>query len=215
MPVKRNICRSSKNGEGMAGRPREFDRVEALKKARDLFWKQGFESTSMTDLVDALDLASARIYAAFGSKEALFREAIADYENNEGGFADRALRNEPTIVAAIERMFNDAIVLYTRSGGPKGCMVVSSATNCSGENVAVREWLAEHRQERTRTIIERLEQARQDGELDGSADPGALGDFLSALLHGISVQAMDGVPRKRLLALVKHALEVLRLQCAL
>ncbi|KXV16394.1 TetR family transcriptional regulator [Acetobacter malorum] len=198
----------------MAGRPREFDRVEALKKARDVFWKQGFESTTMTDLVEALGLASARIYAAFGSKEALFREAIADYENNEGGFADRALRGEPTIFAAIEHMFNDAIVLYTRPGGPKGCMVVSSATNCSGENVTVREWLAEHRQERTRAIIERLEQAQQDGELVASADPGALGDFLSALLHGISVQAMDGVPRKRLLALVTPALEALRLQCS-
>ena len=57
----------------MAGRPREFDRDLALEKARDLFWARGYEGTSMSDLVAALGIASARIYAAFGSKEALPR----------------------------------------------------------------------------------------------------------------------------------------------
>ena len=75
----------------MAGRPREFDREAALERAMRLFWEQGYEGTSMSSLVDALGLASARIYAAFGSKEGLFREAVALYEQAEGGFAGRAL----------------------------------------------------------------------------------------------------------------------------
>lgn len=70
----------------MAGRPREFDREQALLKARNLFWRQGYEGTSMSDLVAELGIASARIYKAFGSKEQLFREAIASYETEEGGF---------------------------------------------------------------------------------------------------------------------------------
>ncbi|MCG6395766.1 TetR/AcrR family transcriptional regulator, partial [Vibrio alginolyticus] len=63
----------------MAGRPREFDREVALRKAEQVFWQRGYEGTSMSDLVAALGIASARIYAAFGSKENLFREAIALY----------------------------------------------------------------------------------------------------------------------------------------
>lgn len=75
----------------MAGRPRQFDRDQALIKARNLFWRQGYEGTSMSDLVAELGIASARIYKAFGSKEQLFREAIADYENQEGSFCGSGL----------------------------------------------------------------------------------------------------------------------------
>src|SRR5271154_4896499 len=101
----------------MAGRPREFDREIALVHARDLFWSRGYEGVSMADLVQVLGLASARIYAAFGSKEALFREAIELYESQEGGFADRALAEEPTAIRAIERILREGIELYTRKQG--------------------------------------------------------------------------------------------------
>jgi AcrR family transcriptional regulator len=74
----------------MAGRPREFDRDQALRKAMLLFWQHGYEGTSMSALVEALGIASARIYAAFGSKEQLFREAVALYE--EGEAASRRAR---------------------------------------------------------------------------------------------------------------------------
>jgi AcrR family transcriptional regulator len=59
----------------MAGRPREFDRDKALERAMLAFWQRGYEGTSMADLVQALGIASARIYAAFGSKQDLFRAA--------------------------------------------------------------------------------------------------------------------------------------------
>lgn len=194
----------------MAGRPREFDRDEALLKARDAFWERGFEATSMADLVEALGLASARIYAAFGSKEDLFREAIELYETTEGGFAGRALAEESTASLAIERMLREAIELYTRPGGPRGCMVVSAAVNCTGANQRVRDWLAEHRREQTASIIARLKRAMRDGELKAETDPRALGDYYATLLHGLSVQARDGVTRKRLLALIPTAMAVLR-----
>jgi AcrR family transcriptional regulator len=193
----------------MAGRPREFDRDQALEKARDAFWARGYEGTSMADLVSTLGLASARIYAAFGSKEDLFREAIELYEANEGGFTTRALAEEPTARQAIERMLREAVQTYTRPGHPQGCMVVSAATNCAVENDRVREWLAEHRRTQTASIIKRLKQAVQDGELKPDTDTQALGDYYAALMHGLSVQARDGVPRKRLLALNTVAMQSL------
>jgi AcrR family transcriptional regulator len=193
----------------MAGRPREFDRETALLKARDAFWARGYEGTSMADLVSALGLASARIYAAFGSKEDLFREAVELYEAKEGGFAARALAEEPTARRAIERMLCEAVDVYAAPGNPRGCMVVSAATNCTNENDAVMRWLAEHRRARTKSIVDRLRQAAKEGELDPETDVAALGDYFAALLHGLSVQARDGVPRKRLLALIGLALHTL------
>lgn len=97
----------------MAGRPRQFDREAALRTARDVFWARGFEATSMSDLVAALGIASARIYAAFGSKERLFKEAIELYEREEGAFSTQALSEQPTAYQAIERLLLDAVDLYT------------------------------------------------------------------------------------------------------
>ncbi|NTX78929.1 TetR/AcrR family transcriptional regulator [Serratia proteamaculans] len=190
----------------MAGRPREFDREQALLKARDLFWRQGYEGTSMSDLVAELGIASARIYKAFASKELLFREAIASYENHEGGFADRAFSEESSVRVAIKRLLDDAVALYSRTDLPQGCMVVSSAASVSDENSGIKDWLAEHRLQRTQGMIDRLRTAVATGELPPETDAEALGDYFAAFLHGLSVQARDGVSRARLEAAVKVAL---------
>lgn len=193
----------------MAGRPREFDRDSALGKARDLFWARGYEGVSMADLVEAMGLASARIYAAFGSKEALFREAVALYNESDGGFAARALTEEPTARRALERLLSEAVQLYTRPGRPKGCMVVAAATNCSRDNQKLWDWLAALRRQRTRALIARLQKAVDAGELPPAADAQALGDYFACVLHGLSVQARDGVSKARLLASIPLALGAL------
>ncbi|KVN97862.1 TetR/AcrR family transcriptional regulator [Burkholderia ubonensis] len=194
----------------MAGRPREFDRDLALKRAMIVFWRRGYEGTSMSDLVETLGIASARIYAAFGSKEALFREAVALYEKGDGGFADRAL-DEADVRIAIERMLRDAVAAYTKRGQPHGCMVVSAATNCAPENEGVMEWLAEHRRARTQSIVERLQRALEQGQLKPATDVKALADFYATQLHGISVQSRDGVTKERLLASMGPALAPLEM----
>lgn len=188
-------------------RPREFDRDKALMKARDAFWTRGYEGTSMADLVAELGIASARIYAAFGSKEDLFREAVGLYETREGGFVDRALAEEPTAQRAVARILRDAVKVYTRQGKPWGCMVVSAATNCAAENIRLQDWLAERRHRQTDAIAERLRRAVVEGEI-ADTDVERLADYLTAVMHGLSVQARDGVPATRLAALCDLALVV-------
>lgn len=192
----------------MAGRPREFDREAALQRAMLLFWEQGYEGASMSALVDALGIASARIYAAFGSKQALFREAVALYEQGEGGFADRALA-QPCLKSAVRGMLDDAITTYTQSGRPGGCLVVSAASSTSPDGADVQQWLCEHRRQRTQSIIDRLHRAQESGELGEDADVRALGDFYATFLHGISIQARDGVAPERLRQSVEVALSLL------
>jgi AcrR family transcriptional regulator len=191
----------------MAGRPREFDRDSALGKARDLFWARGYEGVSMSDLVDALGIASARIYAAFGSKEALFREAVDLYDTGVGGFATRALAEEPTARSAIERILREAIEIYTRQH--QGCLVVSAATNYATENEKISEWLAAFRRRRTASLVQRLKQAVAESELPPDTDANALGDYFATVLHGLSVQARDGVPEDRLMAAIPAAMRAL------
>lgn len=190
----------------MAGRPREFDRDVALAKARDLFWERGYEGVSMADLVGAMGIASARIYAAFASKEALFQEAVTLYASGEGGFATRALAEEPNVLDAFERILRDAVLLYTRPNHPHGCMIVMAATNYTINSQAVRERLGRYRRDRAASLYERLKKASKTGELRPDANPHTLAEFYATFLHGLSVQAADGVPRDTLLSTLSHAL---------
>ncbi len=185
----------------MAGRPREFDREDALHKAKMVFWQRGYEGTSISDLVTALGIASARIYAAFGSKENLFREAIALYLAEEGSFADKAMQ-EPNTRLAIEKLLINAVEAYTSETQPHGCMVVLSLTNYSRDNEDIMLWLTSYRQARTASIIERLNKGIQS-DLPAETDIQAIGDYFATLLHGISIQARDGVSRKRLLRMIQ------------
>ncbi|KAF1027918.1 MAG: HTH-type transcriptional repressor ComR [Acinetobacter bereziniae] len=190
----------------MAGRPREFDREKALIQARDFFWQHGYEGTSMSDLVEVLGIASARIYKAFGSKEALFREAVQHYEKNEGGFALDALKQQ-NIKDAMTQLFQDAVKLYTQINHSFGCMVVSSASILSEENQNLLEWMTQQRIERGQSLVQRFEQAKSDGQLLADADPEILGQYYGLILHGLSVQARDGYSETMLLSVTNFALQ--------
>lgn len=193
----------------MAGRPREFDRQTALVQARDLFWRHGYEGTSMSDLVAALGIASARIYKAFGSKEQLFREAIGHYEQQEGGFAERALEH-PDIQVAIREMLEQAVQLFARPEAPLGCMVVSATGALSEDHSLLSEWLMQQRTCRTRGIVERIQQAAEAGQLLAGTDTECLGNYYATVLHGLSVQARDGVSRETLHSVVSCSLLLLQ-----
>ncbi|QBF27078.1 TetR/AcrR family transcriptional regulator [Pseudomonas tructae] len=198
----------------MAGRPREFDRDQALHKALVTFWQYGYEGTSMALLVSALGIASARIYAAFGSKEQLFREVVALYLAEQGGFAERVIQRSLPVSEAVAQILADAIATYTRADGPRGCLAVSSTASGGPDITGVLDWMSELRRQRTQSIIDLLQQAHGRGELKADADPEALGDLFATLLHGIAIQARDGIAAPRLQAMIKPALSALHGACA-
>ncbi|WP_154401311.1 TetR/AcrR family transcriptional regulator, partial [Bordetella pertussis] len=86
------------------GRPRSFERTEALRQAMEVFWSKGYEGASLADLTSAMGINAPSLYAAFGSKEALFREAVQRYADTEGARTRRALLEAPDARAAIEGM---------------------------------------------------------------------------------------------------------------
>ncbi|OFJ54411.1 TetR/AcrR family transcriptional regulator [Mycolicibacterium grossiae] len=192
----------------MAGRPRQFDRSVALKQVQEVFWVHGYDGTAMSDLVEATGLASGRLYAAFGDKENLFLQAVDLYRAEEGAFVDRALAGEAVLARALRRMFRDAIEVYTQPT-QRGCMLVSAAMACTPEHQSMRDRLEAHRRTRRRTITARVRAAAEGGDLPGDADVQRMGDYLTAVLDGLSVQARDGVPRRRLAALADMTLSVL------
>src|SRR5713226_3449463 len=103
------------------GRPRAFDRNKALDRALGLFWSQGFEGTSVTELTEALAINRPSLYAAFGTKEELFNEALDLYVRAYGLPIERAIQEEQTARSAVARILRDAARLFPAGATPAGC----------------------------------------------------------------------------------------------
>src|SRR5438477_10920057 len=98
--IQDSICRGPMRTEINAarrpGRPREFDRDEALWQAMLLFWKHGYEATPVSALTRTMGINAPALYGAFGDKKQLFLEAVQRYQEAMGRFAQKALTEEPT-----------------------------------------------------------------------------------------------------------------------
>lgn len=176
------------------GRPRSFDRDEALEKALYAFWQYGYEATSVADLTRALGIGAPSLYAAFGDKEALFDAAVEAYARTDNGtFIDRALAEEPTAVAAFTRILREAAVGYTAPDRPRGCMVLSV-----GVSATTPEVVDKMREMRSLNLANLAARVRADvaaGVLPAGTDPEKLAGYTGAVLQGMSTQARDGADR--------------------
>lgn len=183
---------------GKRGRPREFDRAQALERALSLFWRRGYEGTSIADLTAAMRVAPPSLYAAFGSKDKLFREAVELYVSKYAGYAARALAEEPTAYRAFARLLSESANEYASGGKPPGCLVASGLLSCAKRHAKAARTMSERRLLSRDMLISRLDRAVKDGELHAGADTVGLATFYAAVVQGMSVQAIDGATRNQL-----------------
>ncbi|TCP49354.1 TetR family transcriptional regulator [Tamaricihabitans halophyticus] len=187
------------------GRPRAFDRDEVLDKAMRLFWERGYEAVALADITAVTGINSPSLYAAYGAKEELFRAAVRRY-NEQGSPVQNALATQPTARLTIEVMLRDSARTYTDPANPRGCMVVLAATNCTQDNAAIQDFLADCRRTDRDQLRDRLARGVTEGELPKGTDPTALADFFHTVLYGLSIRARDGASTAELLAIVDTAL---------
>ena len=140
------------------GRPRGFDRAEALKQAMDVIWALGYEGATLTGLQEAMGgITAPSFYAAFGSKEELFREAVELYSKTLGIPMMRVLADGPIARASIEGLLQAAVEAFCRPGKPRGCMLVLAAMNSTPANKTVHDHLQRLRERRQKLIQQRLQ----------------------------------------------------------
>jgi AcrR family transcriptional regulator len=197
-----NKKESTKRGRG---RPREFDREQGLVKAMHLFWSRGYDAISMADLRAELGITQASLYAAFGSKEQLFREAVDLYRRTAGFSTTNALAIDSSAREAIHAMLQAAADAFSAPGAPGGCLLILGATNCVIENKAVQDHLLSIRRQISHSILERLKRGQQDGDVAKGASIVALTAYYSTVLHGLALQSRDGASHKTLTQVVEFA----------
>ncbi|MEU4235455.1 TetR/AcrR family transcriptional regulator [Nonomuraea sp. NPDC026600] len=189
------------------GRPRAFDRAAALAAATRLFWERGYEATSIGELTEAMGIRPGSLYAAFGDKKSLFKEAVHSYGRSPvGAFMGVALVEEPTAHAAFTRILREAAVIYPDPAHPAGCLTISAATNVTPQDAEVAAFLRNIRNENLNVFEAHLSMAQQAGELSDAANPRALAAYFAAVIQGMSQRACDGAAAAELTETAELAL---------
>jgi len=144
------------------GRPRAFDADEALDRALEVFWRQGYEGTAVADLTAAMGINRPSLYATFGNKEALFRKALDRYADGPAAFAARALEL-PRAKDVAEALVYGAIELTTGPDTPRGCINVRTAQACGPDAEPARHEAITHRAADHAALRRRLRRAQAEG----------------------------------------------------
>lgn len=186
------------------GRPRAFDRAAALAQATRLFWLKGYEATSISDLTEAMGIGSPSLYAAFGSKEALYAEALGHYRDTYDALVWGRFFAAGTAREAVTAYLLDSAAALTGCRGdfPHGCMVTLSAVGSEG-HLALGELVRSARAIAFDRLVARLDRAVAAGEIAASADVRALARFVQTVQSGMSILARDGASGTELEAVAK------------
>ncbi|WP_131847779.1 MULTISPECIES: TetR/AcrR family transcriptional regulator [unclassified Curtobacterium] len=181
-----------------AGRPRAFDRDDALRQAAHLFWRHGFSGTSTRMLTAALEISSSSLYAAFGTKADLFDEAVRVYALRYSAIYDRAL-DESTVLGAIERLLSESVIEFTRTDeGHPGCLTSSAVMSDTSSTLDVRSFVADLQRSDEARLRQLLEQASLEGALSGTVDSAVLAELVQTIWQGLSTRAELGASRDEL-----------------
>jgi len=178
------------------GRPRAFDTDKAVDQAMRLFWRKGYDSTSINDLTRTMRINKPSLYAAFGNKESLFKTVLDRYGDGPTAYQRTAL-DEPTARRVVEHILFGVIHLVTSPLNPKGCLWVHGVLSCGGQEHLRRE-LARRRGIDVTNLRKRFQRAIDEGDLPADADPRTLVGLVGTVNMGFAVQAANGAKRPEL-----------------
>lgn len=188
------------------GRPREFEIDDAIDKAASLFWRNGYEGTSLSDLTKTIGISPPSFYFAFGSKEALFKTVIERYFVEQNKIAEAALR-EPTARAVATHFLYGYADVLTDSRHAPGCLAMNSSLP-SAAGAPLREWLAGFREQMRKRLRDRFAEAHEVERFPPGMDADALSRLMLILAWGMAVEAQSGATRTDLRRAIGLALPV-------
>lgn len=187
------------------GRPREFQLDEALDRAVEVFWRQGYEGTTLDDLTGAMGISRPSLYAAFGNKEQTFKRAVERYAVVDMAYVEDALA-QPTAYAVAERYLTQNVEAVTMPERPQGCLSIQGGLSGSAEDQRIVDFLADSRSGGEKRFADRFRRAIAEGDLPADEDPDELARYLAIVTNGLAVQAAAGASRVALEPVARRAL---------
>ncbi|GAB3909358.1 TetR/AcrR family transcriptional regulator [Microbispora bryophytorum] len=191
-------------------RTKEFDPDVVLERALDLFWRRGFEATSMADLVEHLGIGRASLYATFGGKHDLYVKALERYaQTRDPNLVELLSQPGPALPAVrtlVERYTEESI----RDRDRRGCMIVNAATELLPDDEPVARLVEASWTGLETALTSALIRARAQGEISAESDPRVLARFVLVFLQGVRVMGKGHGDAARLRDAAAQALAMLR-----
>jgi TetR/AcrR family transcriptional repressor of nem operon len=189
-------------------RPREFDEEAVLDAAMQCFWAQGYESTSVKDLIERTGLTAASLYNAYGDKRAMYRTALDHYiETSIGARIRRSEARPPR--EAIRSFFDDILRRSLSDREHKGCMIVNSALEIAPHDREFRETIVDTLGRLESFFLGCVERGQADRTITSSRPAAGLAQHLLGVLMGVRVLARVRPERPLLEGVVGTALAIL------
>jgi AcrR family transcriptional regulator len=193
------------------GRPREFDVDHALDAATELFWRKGYDATSLADLTKAMGISPPSFYAAFQSKEELFHRIVQRYATAQAKVVDEALAKS-TPVEMIRTLMEGIAKLFSDRRSVPGCLIMNSALPVTG-GVPFRKKFADQREELRVRLRNRLLAVSAKNEFTSPPlDASTISRLVLSVYWGMAIEAQSGASRKELRSIGDALVRLLDIQ---
>ena len=191
------------------GRPREYDRGDALHNAMDVFAQKGFAATSLDDLSAATGMNRPSLYNAFGDKESLYRETLAFFVEHLRAEIGRRVVAEPDLKRALLAFYHGALEEYFARRPSPGCFFFCTAPVEALSHPDVQDDMRALMRELDAMLEAKFSAAQQRGDYPADAEPRAAAQVAQGVLHSLAIRARAGESKASLLRMASHAVTAL------
>ncbi|GAA4889806.1 TetR/AcrR family transcriptional regulator [Streptomyces coeruleoprunus] len=191
------------------GRPKQFDPDVAVERAMDVFWRKGYAGTTPQDLVDELGIGKGSLYNTFGSKRALFEQALRRYRDSQAVALVEMLEQPGPVKARLRRTLGLLAEMDLADPDRRGCMAVNAAAEIAGTDEEATD-LVQRMFARTEDAFRALiEEGQRSGEIAPERDPAALGSLLLNTVVGLRLLARVAEGPDRLVRVIDATVDSL------
>lgn len=168
-------------------RPREFDEDKALNAAMQIFWKKGYEATSLSDLTSSMGIQRPSIYAAFGDKKELFEAALRKYNQFHASHIRALLQNRTSVKEAFHALFDGIIAEIYEEGPNRGCFCLNVMVELAPHDAKFEILTREHQMYLSALFQETIERGIRSEELSSDLNARTLAQTLVISMIGLTV----------------------------
>ncbi len=169
------------------GRPIEFDRAEALEQAQKLFWRKGYDGTSLHDLLENMGLSKSSFYQSFGSKHQLFEQSIQLYLAQRTKMMQAKLKASDTAYEFIAKMLKSVPDNPGFLDNRVGCLVMNTACEFAQNDPVIAKAIRDSVDAFTKVFRQAVILGQQQGDISVHKDPGELAEYLITNMGGLNV----------------------------
>jgi len=191
------------------GRPLEFDPAKVTDAAMEVFWCKGYEATSMTDLLQAMELSKSSLYQTFGSKQGLFERCLGRYVDWLSSNMAKQLDEAKSGRSFIENLFISIIETAEQPEGAKGCLMINSINEFGQKDADIALSLEESVNIFTKLFVKVVKRAQAEGDISPEADPYIIANYLHVAVSGLRTMIKAGADKSSVTNTVKMLLKAI------